>query len=196
MTFTQADERLRNTKGKWKNQRRKVANNTYLERHDGYIGLRLHNTTIIRWYPNGRTTLTAGGWETPTTKDRINTWASIYINSYQGDWYFAIPDGGTYKFVSGMEIGRRWSGYAAGYRTWDAIMDLAEDNRRSTCLWPGVVEECTPEGTARAIYERLCDELEVPRAVPAHARRDLGLHAIMTRWSRAMCAMRKAAEAA
>lgn len=40
----------------------------------GAIGLRLHNTFIITWYPNGLITLDAGQWQTNTTKSRFNAW--------------------------------------------------------------------------------------------------------------------------
>ncbi len=56
--------------------RRKVANNTYVERHPSTDGdtfaLRLHATDVVRWLPNGDTVLSTGGWYTVTTKARIN----------------------------------------------------------------------------------------------------------------------------
>lgn len=54
-------------------RRRKLANNIYLNPHEnGSIGVRLHETDVAIFYPDGRTVLDSGGWRTATTKDRIN----------------------------------------------------------------------------------------------------------------------------
>jgi hypothetical protein len=54
---------------------RKVANNTYLKR-DHYklkdIAVHLHSTDILIFHPNGDIWINTGGWDTPTTRDRIN----------------------------------------------------------------------------------------------------------------------------
>ena len=181
LTYDQAHEILVSTRGAGRNLRRKLERNTWLERHDDHIAVRLHSTEIIKFYPNGNITLHAGGWETPTTKCRINTYAPVYLYSINGVWR---TDKG--EFVSGQTP---WSGHAAGYRTWDAIMALARECRG----WPGVTEECTLEGTWRATYEALCDELDVVRQVPKGRRADYPLDAIMTRFSRGMCVLREAA---
>jgi hypothetical protein len=78
LTYETADAKLQ---GRCK-YRRKLANNTYLERNyeryrlhteqDPYIAVRLHNTEIIRFYPDGRVRVNTGGWNTITTRDRLN----------------------------------------------------------------------------------------------------------------------------
>lgn len=70
--------------------RRKLANNTYLERHeDGSIAIRLHNTDVVTFISNGDTRLDSGGWRTPTTKDRINNYmpGGWRISQSNGQWY-------------------------------------------------------------------------------------------------------------
>lgn len=54
---------------------RKVGNNTYLEEDaiGECIHLRLHRTRILSWYADGRITVQAGGWQTNTTRDRLNS---------------------------------------------------------------------------------------------------------------------------
>lgn len=54
--------------------RRKLGNNTYLERiAAGYaISIRLHQTHVVTFHPNGSITLNSGGWRTVTTKRRMN----------------------------------------------------------------------------------------------------------------------------
>lgn len=55
---------------------RKIGNNTYLERRyfDSHepIAVRLHNTDIVIFHDNGVAALYSGGWQTVTTKDRLN----------------------------------------------------------------------------------------------------------------------------
>ncbi len=52
---------------------RKVANNTRLVRRaDDRIAVRLHSTDVVTFYADGSTRLSSGGWQTVTTRDRIN----------------------------------------------------------------------------------------------------------------------------
>jgi hypothetical protein len=70
--------------------RRKVANNTYLERRADDIALRLHNTDIMTASPDGWVTLNTGGWHTVTTKARLNAFMSfgrIYQKNFR--WFFS-----------------------------------------------------------------------------------------------------------
>ena len=54
-------------------ERRKMENNTYLVRRiDGGIAVRLHNTDVLLFRPNGSIVLNSGRWRTTTTKDRMN----------------------------------------------------------------------------------------------------------------------------
>lgn len=79
MTYEIANERL------GKRDRRKIANNTYLERRDdSTIALRLHATDVVTFRP-GTITLDSGGWRTVTTKNRINY--ALPVWSKAGTWY-------------------------------------------------------------------------------------------------------------
>ena len=85
--------------------RAKIAHNTYLERRSGGgIGLRLHSTDVVTWWPDGRVTLNSGGWKTATTKDRIGYAARIHQE--RGQWYVTVR-GKCYLFRDGMTIGPR-----------------------------------------------------------------------------------------
>ena len=69
MTYTEADAMLQ---GRCKNSR-KLENNTYLKRRGvGAIAVRLHSTDIITLYADGSLRICMGGWNTMTTKDRLN----------------------------------------------------------------------------------------------------------------------------
>jgi len=90
-SYTEADTVLT---GRCKD-RRKVANNTWLERRDdGSIGVRLHDTDVVTYHPDESITLNTGGWFTVTTKDRMNTFSPFGISSVKGEWQVALrnPD--------------------------------------------------------------------------------------------------------
>jgi 3'-phosphoadenosine 5'-phosphosulfate sulfotransferase (PAPS reductase)/FAD synthetase len=74
-----------------KRSSRKLENHTYLihyhEAKPHYIGIRLHNTDVVKYYQDGRIVLNSGGWKTPTTKDRINKYAPVNVWTDKGIWY-------------------------------------------------------------------------------------------------------------
>lgn len=68
---------------------RKLQNNTYAQRRGpDAIAVRLHATDVLTFHRSGLVTFNTGGWETVTTKDRINSYAphgwSVY--SEKGRW--------------------------------------------------------------------------------------------------------------
>lgn len=76
MDYQEAQERLKHKGHGHEMSRRKLQNNTYLERlGEGEIGLLLHNTYIARFMSDGSVILDTGGWRTVTTKDRFS-WVS------------------------------------------------------------------------------------------------------------------------
>ena len=84
MNYTSASEKLTGRNS----TRRKLGNNTYLERRDAEsIAVRLHATDVVTFHANGDTVLNSGGWRTPTTKERINTYAPVSISQERGIWY-------------------------------------------------------------------------------------------------------------
>lgn len=102
MTFKELDSKLtgRNT------SRRKLANNTYAHRNaDGSIAIQLHSTDILTFHPDGRTVVTSGGWQTSTTKARLNDYMphGLGISQRGGIWYWS----GGEVFQDGATIGAR-----------------------------------------------------------------------------------------
>lgn len=83
---------------------RKVGNNTYLiRRDDEEIALRLHATDILTFCPD-RVIYNTGGWETVTTKARLNAWGPLYI--FQRDWeWFTTIDGEVVPFEDYTTVG-------------------------------------------------------------------------------------------
>lgn len=67
---------------------RKIDNNTYLVRgNDGKISVRLHQTDIVTYSPDGTATFDTGGWPTKTTRARMDRWIpadwAIYTESFK-----------------------------------------------------------------------------------------------------------------
>lgn len=77
-------------------ERRKLANNTYAERRgDGAIAIRLHSTDILTYHDDGSVVFNSGGWQTVTTKQRMNEFGpqGWRVNSERGIWYadYSVP---------------------------------------------------------------------------------------------------------
>lgn len=82
---------------------RVIANNTVQYTNSkGEIVIRLHNTDIITYKKNGSVVLNTDGWQTPTTKERLNRYMSerhIRIEQKNHKWTVnGVP------FVDGIEI--------------------------------------------------------------------------------------------
>jgi hypothetical protein len=130
MNYKEANELLQ---GRCREQR-KLANNTYLIRlttqkrlKNGLYGepkpcfaIRLHNTDIIKFFPDGTIELNSSGWRTATTKNRMNKYLPAEIDVFQKDFNWFVnfwkdPETKTkgvslfvtYDFQDGMKITRR-----------------------------------------------------------------------------------------
>lgn len=80
---------------------RKIGNNTYLQaRETGRVVVRLHDTDILTFEPDGAVVYNSGGWRTPTTKARLNEHGPEEIRQKAGIWYICgrvYRDGCTWK---------------------------------------------------------------------------------------------------
>jgi hypothetical protein len=80
---------------------RKVANNTYLKR-DRYrndIAVHLHSTDVLIFHANGDIWINTGGWNTPTTRDRIN----MFLPKPRADTSLTSPER---TALAGLRISR------------------------------------------------------------------------------------------
>jgi hypothetical protein len=72
---------------------KKLENNTYLVPLRGEFpnvteyGVRLHNTYVVKITAEGHE-LTTGGYQTATTKDRLNKYGPVRIWQRDGVWYW------------------------------------------------------------------------------------------------------------
>lgn len=72
---------------------RKIASHTYLERlESGQIAVRLHNTYVVRFYASGAVELDSGGWQTVTTKERINRYLAPGLSLFQEKHVWYVQD--------------------------------------------------------------------------------------------------------
>lgn len=101
MDFATLDEELGNKEVK------KIGHNTIIRRIDEFtIGLKYHDTDIVKIDPTNIVTLSNGGWDTPTTKDRLNQFLrclGAHIYQKKHTWYI-VGDNGTFEFVNGIQI--------------------------------------------------------------------------------------------
>lgn len=89
----------------------RLGNNTYLENFSGGIAVRLHNTRIVWFHEDGTVTLHTGGWQTVTTKDRINEFITGRVYQKNHQWYYvghtsegAIDWDNPQAFTEGMNV--------------------------------------------------------------------------------------------
>jgi len=72
---------------------KKLCNNTYIEPRGDAIAIRLHDTDILTFKPDGSCVVSSGGWKTHTTKDRINTLcAPLRLYQARGMWSWSTGD--------------------------------------------------------------------------------------------------------
>ncbi len=78
--------------------------------HDGKTCVTYHSTCIVEW-TNKTITLRSGGWETVTTKRKMNQAANqfnlgfqVFQKSYE--WFVTTRDGQTRPFIDGMALSR------------------------------------------------------------------------------------------
>ena len=101
MTYNEAINMVR---GKRNAKRRKVGNNTYAEiLHDNSVGIMLHSTYVVKIHPDNTYTLQTGGWQTLTTKDRINQYSPVRVYQRKYEWFVKINNK-EYPFMEGMVV--------------------------------------------------------------------------------------------
>jgi hypothetical protein len=82
-TFTEAADLMSRARNPYK----RLGNNTWLEYAGaGSYQIRYHSTSIVKIHPDGTYTLDTGGWNTTTTKERINGYSPARVFSEHGTW--------------------------------------------------------------------------------------------------------------
>jgi hypothetical protein len=139
MTYKEAQAKLT---GRCK-ERRKLQNNTYLERRDGdAIAVILHATDVVTLFPDGTVELNSGGWNTLTTRDRINNYlpGNWHVSSerdtmilwrWKGGAYNPRGEQEEYLFVDGIRISPRGKVTGTGDLETHREAQRQEDNERA-----------------------------------------------------------------
>ena len=84
--------------------RKNLKRNTWLVRWDeDRIDVVFHGTAIVKAFSDGSYILDSGGWQTSTTKGRINEYAPVYIYQKKHVWYISWQ-GQDIEFVDGMKL--------------------------------------------------------------------------------------------
>lgn len=83
-------------------KKRKIGNNTYLEQIDEVFIIRLHNTDIIKIYPDDTQVIHTGGYRTATTKNRINEYSFVSVSQKDYSWYLQNGE----DFFDGIRVDR------------------------------------------------------------------------------------------
>lgn len=88
--------------GKNNKTRRKLAGNTWGEILPcGLITITFHKTIIVRAYTDGAFVLTNGGFQTVTTKRRLNQYTPFQVWQHKHVWY-TRENGRDIEFQNGM----------------------------------------------------------------------------------------------
>jgi hypothetical protein len=86
---------------------KKLGNNTIVHKIDeGTVAIKYHNTNILKINQENVVTISTGGWETTTTKDRLNQFLGCRgfgIFQKKGIWYIRGNDE-TVEYEDGMRI--------------------------------------------------------------------------------------------
>lgn len=101
MTHSEAVTMVR---GKRNKTSRKIGNNTYAEiLNDDTVAIKLHSTYVVKIRADGTYTLNSGGWQTLTTKDRINQYSPVRVYQRKFEWFVKINNK-EYPFMDGMVV--------------------------------------------------------------------------------------------
>ena len=98
MNYTEAQEVFSTARDYYKGK--PIGNNTRLYKRGNSYAVRLHSTDVVTIHPDDTYTLNSGGWETVTTKQRINQYSPASVYSDRGTWLV-----GGCLFEVGMKVG-------------------------------------------------------------------------------------------
>lgn len=134
MDYTEAERLLATARDKYAGK--PIANNTRLHTLAGdAIGLRLHNTDVLTFYPDGSIGIDTGGWHTVTTWNRIGRYldAPWRIYSDKGEWRWVHWSGErVLPFIDGMTILPDGGIGYQGHEVMSADEVVAEHDRQVT----------------------------------------------------------------
>ncbi len=118
---------------------RKLQNNTYAKRRcSGQIAIQLHATDILAFHLNGQIEVNTGGWDTVTTRSRMNDYlpGPWRVGGHRGNTllYKMYPQAWTAVAVIDRHLSIEQNGTITGGGDVKALLDSIreEDNRRKS----------------------------------------------------------------
>lgn len=91
-----------------KRDRKRIAHNTWAVRRSPIaIDVVYHTTPVVTFAADGAVVYRDGGWQTATTKTRLNEWGATNVAVYQDNfiWYVVDHENNTRgRFRSGMRV--------------------------------------------------------------------------------------------
>lgn len=98
------NEAILMVRGKRNRSNRKIGNNTWAYiLPDNSVVIELHSTPVVTIHEDGTYTLRSGGWQTLTTKDRINQYSPVRVYQRNFEWFVKI-NGKEFPFMEGMVV--------------------------------------------------------------------------------------------
>jgi hypothetical protein len=71
--------------------------------HGGEYAIRYYSTDVVTWHRDGTLLLTTRTWQTPSTRDWMETAAPVLIRQDKGVWYVRLQDQWQ-RYYNGMRI--------------------------------------------------------------------------------------------
>lgn len=87
--------------------RKRIDSNTWAVRRADAIDVVYHRTPVVTHAADGAVVYRDGGWQTVTTKRRLNDWGADHVSVYQENfvWYVVDREHDTReRFYSGMRV--------------------------------------------------------------------------------------------
>ena len=107
MRFSECEALIERMWALRKTRVKKIAHRTILYQIDsGTYGIKYHDTTVVKIHRNDTYTLNSGGFLTPTTKKRINTYSPGRIFQKDWKWYIFSSVNGPQPFSDNCVIDR------------------------------------------------------------------------------------------
>jgi hypothetical protein len=104
---------------------RAIGHNTaIIRRSETTIAVLFHSTDVVTFHLDGRVTFNTGGWESVTTKVRMNALSPCSVWSEGGTWAIMGPSGDSARFEDGVTLD------AAGtFQNWKEARFLLRESR-------------------------------------------------------------------
>ena len=85
-------------------QDKKLGHNTWLVKTQQGYGIKYHHTVVVEFLSSTLIRLNTNGWQTSTTKQRINEYIPAHIYQQNHEWFLSSHNERTLEFFDGMNL--------------------------------------------------------------------------------------------